>query len=155
MGELHDGDGAERCHRLFDALAAGDLDRFVAGCTEELVLTARGSDPLTTLVARSSIPAWYGSMDELAGSTFRSEVRLVLTGEPSTVVLLGHSLRRDGVEYRYETVNRCLFRGGRLASWFSQPLRADEYVRAWGIERVGERRVPRTPSRRLPVAAIP
>jgi ketosteroid isomerase-like protein len=132
--------GTSPCHRLFDALARGDLATFVGGCAEELVLTVSGSDPMTTRVARAEISSWYRSMGELAGSSFRSEVCLVLVDERATVVLLRHALSRRGVEYRYETVNRCTLRDGRLASWFSHPVRRRDYALAWGIDRTPVRR---------------
>ena len=127
--------GGDRTHDLFDALAAGDLDRFLWGCTEELVLTVSGSDPMTTLVPKSEIASWYRSMSQLAGSSFRSEVCFVLADERTTVVLLRHSLTRGHVDYRYETVNRITFRDDRLASWFSHPVRPHDYARAWGIDK--------------------
>ncbi len=125
-------------HELFDAFAAGALDRFLAGCCDDLVLTVRGSGSLTTLVAKPEIASWYRSMRELAG-TFRSEVGLVLSEDRTQVVLLRHSLVRGSVEYQYETVNRCTFREGALAAWFSHPVRADDYARAWGLHRRTER----------------
>ena len=42
----------ERVHGLFDALARGALDEFVAGCCDDLVLTVRGSGTMTTMVAK-------------------------------------------------------------------------------------------------------
>jgi ketosteroid isomerase-like protein len=124
----------DRVHDLFDALAAGDLDRFLAGCADDLVLTVRGSGAMTTMVAKAQISSWYRSMQELAGASFHSDVCLVLADDPTQVVLLRHALTRDRVEYQYETVNRCTFRHGDLASWFSHPVRSSDYARAWGIQ---------------------
>jgi len=117
---------------LFDAFVSGALDRFLAGCCEDLLLTVRGSGSLTTLVAKADIASWYASMVELAG-TLRSEVGMVLSEDRTQIVLLRHALIRGGAEHHYETVNRCTFRDGSLASWFSHPVRAEEYARAWGL----------------------
>jgi ketosteroid isomerase-like protein len=127
-------------HRLFDALTAGRLDVFLGGCVDDLVLTVIGSGPLTTLVRKGEIAAWYRSMGVLAGASFRSDVCFVLDDERATLVLLRHTLTREGTGYSYETANRCTFRDGLLASWFSRPVRRDDYARAWGIDRlsVGE-----------------
>jgi ketosteroid isomerase-like protein len=124
----------DRVHDLFDALARGDLNRFLAGCANDLVLTVRGSGAMTTMVAKAQISSWYRSMQELAGASFHSDVCLVLADDPTQVVLLRHALTRDRVEYQYETVNRCTFRHGDLASWFSHPVRSSDYARAWGIQ---------------------
>ncbi len=123
----------ERVHDLFDALAGGDLERFLAGCADDLVLTVRGSGTMTTMVAKDQIASWYRSMQELAGASFRSDVCLVLADDRTQVVLLRHHLTRNQVEYQYETVNRCTFRRHDLASWFSHPVRPSDYARAWGI----------------------
>lgn len=130
---------AERVQRLFEALADGALDRFVAGCCDDLVLTVHGSGPMTTMVARDHIPSWYRSMQQLAGASFRADVSLVLTEDRTHVVLLTHVLVRAGHRHHYETINRCTLRHGRLASWFSYPVRPSEYARAWGIPAGGER----------------
>ncbi len=122
-----------RVHELFDAFACGKLEKFLAGSCPDMVLTVSGSATRTTLVAKDGIASWYHSMQELAGASFSSEVRLVLAEEPTSIVLLRHTLIRRGVEYQYETVNHCTFRDGGLASWFSHPLRASDYARAWGI----------------------
>lgn len=129
----------DRVQELFDALTRGALDRFVAGCCPDLVLTVRGSGAMTTLVPRSEIVTWYRSMQDLAGTSFRSEVGLVLTEDRTHVVLLRHVLTRGSVEYRYETLNHCTLRGDDLASWFSHPVRSSEYARAWGIHLASER----------------
>ncbi len=123
----------KRVHGLFDALARGDLDRFVAGCADDLVLTVRGSGAMTTMVAKDRLASWYQSMQELAGASFHSDVCLVLADDRTQVVLLRHGLIRERVEYQYETVNRCTFRHDELASWFSHPVRPSDYARAWGI----------------------
>jgi hypothetical protein len=132
----------DRVHELFDALTRGAVDVFVAGCCPDLVLTARGSGAMTTLVPRSEITTWYRSMQELAGPSFRSEVGPVLTEDRTHVAVLRHLLTRGSVEYPYETLNHCTLRGDRMASWFAHPLRSSEYARAWGIP-VGGQGVPR------------
>jgi ketosteroid isomerase-like protein len=124
---------ADPVHELFDALSNGELDRFLAGCRDDLVLTVRGSGAMTTMVAKVEIASWYRSMQELAGNSFCSDVCLALTEDHTHVVLLRHTLTRDLVEYEYESINRCTFREDGLASWFSHPVRPSEYARAWGI----------------------
>jgi ketosteroid isomerase-like protein len=120
-------------HELFDSLARGQLERFLAGCADDLVLTVRGSGAMTTMVAKAQIGSWYQSMRDLAGASFRSDVCLVLAEDRTQVVLLRHALTRDRVVYQYETVNRCTFRNDQLASWFSHPVHPTDYARAWGI----------------------
>src|SRR5271156_4560241 len=87
----------DRVHDLFEMLTRGDLDRFVAGCRPDLVLTVRGSGSMTTRVPRSEIATWYRSMQALGGTSFRSEVGLVLTEDRTHIVQLRYSLTRGGV----------------------------------------------------------
>ncbi len=120
-------------HRLFTAFARGDFDAFLGGCEDGLVLTVRGSDPMTTLVPKADIPEWYRSMRQLAGRAFQASVSLVLADERVTIVVVGFTVIRQGCAHHYETVNHCTFRDGLLATWFARPLQTSAYSRAWGL----------------------
>jgi ketosteroid isomerase-like protein len=121
----------ERIGRLFDSLGRGQFDEFMAGCRDDLALTVRGSSPTPTLLARSDIPDWYGSLQALSPTSLSSSVEVVgLDGERATV-MLRHEFARHGIDYRLELVNLVSFRDGLLAEWSSYPLNLPEYARAW------------------------
>jgi ketosteroid isomerase-like protein len=128
----------QRLDELFGLLVRGQYDEFLAGCTNHLVLNVRGSAGLATIVPRAQISVWHQAMRELAGGAFRSSVCFILATEHEAVVVLTHVIDRDGCTYRYQSVNRCTLREGLLAAWFSLPMNATDYARAWDLQRVGD-----------------
>jgi hypothetical protein len=123
---------------LFGSFARKNYEEFLAGCTDDLVLNVRGSARLTTPVPRARISQWHRSKQQLAGGAFHSSVCFILITENVGIVVLTHSIDRDGVIFRYETVNHCTLRGDLLASWFSHPMNAADYAEAWGLQRMGD-----------------
>ena len=129
----------ERLEHLFALFVEGQNDEFLAGCTDDLVLNVRGSAGLATLVPRAQIAQWHQAKRNLAGGAFHSSVCFILVTEHEGVVVLTHLMERNGVTYRYETVNHCTLREDLLAAWFNLPMNTTDYVRAWDLEPLGER----------------
>jgi ketosteroid isomerase-like protein len=128
-----------RLDQLFGLFVRGQDDEFLTGCADDLVLNVRGSAGLATLVPRTQIPQWHQAKRHLAGGTFHSSVCFILVMEHEGVVVLTHQIDRDGVTYRYETVNHCTLRDGLLAAWFHLPMNASDYAQAWDLEPLNER----------------
>ena len=122
-----------RLDELFGSFVREEWEEFLAGCASNLVLNVRGSAGLATMVRRTQIAEWSQSARELAGGTFRSSVCFILVDENVGVVILHHELEREGVSFKYQTVNRCILREGLIATWFSYPMNMADYVAAWGI----------------------
>jgi ketosteroid isomerase-like protein len=134
QGELR---STDRLGGLFEALCLGDSETFLAGCTHDVVLRARGSAPAaSTTLSGSQIARWYEALQELTGQSLRLTVRLVLVDEH--VVVLRHEFDRDGMRFDYETVNYCVFRDGLLAAWFSSPMNLWDHALAWGTRGMAE-----------------
>lgn len=125
----------ERLDTLFGSLVREEYDEFLAGCSDDLVLNARGSTGLATNVSKSGIPEWCRSTRDLSGSGSSSSVCFILVEESVAIVVLAHTIERDGASVRYETVNRCTLRAGLLATWFSYPLNVEDYAEAWELRR--------------------
>jgi len=125
----------ERLDALFASFVCGQYDEFLAGCTEDLVLNVRGSARLATMVPRSQISEWHQSTQQLAGGAFRSSVCFILVRERVGIVVLTHVIDRNGVSFRYETVNHCILHGDLLAAWFSYPMNTADYAEAWDLGR--------------------
>jgi len=117
---------------LFECLARRELDAFLAGCSEEMVLTARGVSAGSTVVTRHEFRVWFESMRALTGETLETEVSLALSMDNEHVVILRHSLWRDGELHSYLTLNRCTFADGLLRGWYSNPMHVLDYCTAWG-----------------------
>jgi ketosteroid isomerase-like protein len=128
-----------RLEHLFDLFVRGQNDEFLAGCTDDLVLNVRGSAGLATLVPRAQIAQWHQAERNLAGGAFDSSLCFIFVTEHEGVVVLTHRIDRDGVTYRYETLNHCTLRDGLLAAWFNLPMNAAHYARAWDLEPLSER----------------
>ena len=128
----------ERLDALFGLFVGGQFDEFLAGCADNLVLNVHGSARLATLVPKAQISQWHHSTQQLAGGAFHSSVCFILVREHAGIVVLTHTIDRDGVSFRYETVNHCTLQGDLLAAWFSRPMNVADYAEAWGLPRVAD-----------------
>jgi ketosteroid isomerase-like protein len=123
----------QRLDEMFASFVAGDDDEFLACCADDLVLNVRGSARLATIIPKAQIPQWHRATQQLAGDAFRSSVCFILVTERVGIVVLTHTIERNGIRFRYETVNHCSLRGDLLAAWFSYPMNADDYAEAWEL----------------------
>ena len=121
----------ERIGRLFDALVKGQFEEFMAGCTDDLAITVRGSSPAPMVLRRSDIPDWYGSLQALSPTSLCSTVEVAHVDGDGATVMVRHEFARNGIDYRLEMVNLVSLRDGQLAEWSSYPLDLPEYARAW------------------------
>jgi ketosteroid isomerase-like protein len=128
----------ERLDALFGLFVRGKYDEFLAGCADNLVLNVHGSARLATLVPKAQISQWLHSTQQLAGGTFRSSICFILVTEHAGIVVLTHMIDRNGVRFRYETVNHCTLRDDLLAGWFSRPMDVSDYAEAWGLPRAAD-----------------
>ncbi len=126
----------EHIRRLFSALISGKVDDFLAGCADDLVVTARGSTPTPSTLTRIDIYDWYGSLQALSPTSLRSWVEVGKVEGDKATVILRHSFGRHGIDYNLEMLNLVEFRHGLLAEWSSYPLNLGEYARAWRTQEV-------------------
>jgi ketosteroid isomerase-like protein len=124
----------EHIRRLFSALIGGRVDDFLAGCADDLVVTARGSTPIPTTLTRIDINDWYGSLQALSPTSLQSSVEVGRVEGNKATVILRHSFGRNGIDYNLEMLNLVEFRDGLLAEWSSYPLNLSEYARAWRLQ---------------------
>jgi ketosteroid isomerase-like protein len=124
----------QQLHDLFGSLLEGRSEDFQAGCADDLVLNVRGSARVATMVPKDRISEWHRSAQQVAGGRMRSSVCFILTTGPAKIVVLTHVIDRNGESYRYESVNHCTLREGLLAGWFSYPMDAADYARAWDLQ---------------------
>jgi len=116
---------------IFEPLARGEIDEFLARCSDRLVFSVWGTAPRPTTLSRADLPGWYGGLRALTADTFSSEVVLNLSLGLENVVMLRHRFSFLGQPRRYDTVNHCVLLRGQLVAWFSRPSAAGEYAAAW------------------------
>lgn len=121
----------EHIGRLFGLLVRGKLDEFLAGCDDDLIMTAHGSSPGPTTLTKGDIPDWFGSLQALSPASLRSSVEVARATRDSAMVILRHSFGRNGVDHHLEMANFVVLREGLLAEWSSYPLDLQAYSRAW------------------------
>jgi hypothetical protein len=130
--------GEEQLAELFAPLVCGDVDAFLAGCSDRLVFSVWGAAPAPTTVPRSDLPGWFAGLYDLTADTLASEVVLTLSIGLENVVILRHHFSYLGEPRRYDTVNHCVLHRGELVAWFSRPFDAAEYAAAWRERPPGE-----------------
>jgi hypothetical protein len=123
---------------MFSDLAANRVEEFLAACSDQVLITVQGVSPMSCPLSPGQFPLWWEGLRRLAEDTLVTEVLLTLSEDISHVVILRHDFTRAGRKRRFDTVNRCTFRNGALAAWFSSPLERREYAEAWGLS-TGER----------------
>ncbi len=126
----------EHIRQMFSALIGGRVDDFLSGCSDDLVVTARGTTPIPTTLTKIDIYDWYGSLQALSPTSLQSSVEVVKVEGNSATVILRHSFGRNGIDYNLEMLNLVEFRDGLLAAWSSYPLNLSEYQRAWRTQEV-------------------
>jgi ketosteroid isomerase-like protein len=134
-GDDHVGRVAERqqIESMFSALACNRVEEFLAACSDQVLITVQGVSPMSSKISPGRFPLWWEGLQRLAEGTLVTRVVLTLTEDISHVVILRYNFTRAGEHHRFDTVNRCTFRDGALAAWFSRPLERREYLEAWGL----------------------
>jgi hypothetical protein len=117
--------------RQFGSLVHGRFGEFLAGCSDRIVVTARGSSPIATTLTKADIADWYGSLQALSPTSLQSSVEVVGVEGNKATVILRHSFGRNGIAYNLEMMNLVESHEGLLVEWSSYPLNLSEYSRAW------------------------
>jgi hypothetical protein len=117
-------------------LIGGRVDDFLSGCSDDLVVTTRGSSPTPTTLTKIDIYDWYGSLQALTPTSLQSSVEVGKVEGNKATVILRHSFGRRGIDDNLETLNLVEFRHGLLAAWSSYPMNLSEYSRAWRTQEV-------------------
>lgn len=121
-----------RLRDLYARFAAGDLDGFLDGCTDDVQFAVPGYASVSGTYTRAEFPGWIGQVMERCGGTFREDVLDVFANEEHGVLLLFHSFERDGQRREYQTAHLVELRDGRIARWTEHPGSMREFEEAWG-----------------------
>ncbi len=123
----------ERLRALYATFAEGDLDGFLAGCTDDVTFTVPGRTPGSGTFTRPEFHEWIvGVLGQTAG-TFREQVLDVFGNDEHALMLLHHSFERDGELREYTTAHILELRDGLIRRWSEHPGSMSEFENAWGV----------------------
>jgi ketosteroid isomerase-like protein len=129
----------ERLRDLYTTFAEGDLDGFLAGCTDDVTFTVPGNTPGSGTFNRDEFGDWIvGVLGQTTG-TFEEQVLDVFANDDHALMLLHHEFDRDGVHREYGTSHILELRDGLIATWTEHPGSLREFEEAWGIQEPSSR----------------
>jgi ketosteroid isomerase-like protein len=117
---------------LYSIFAKGDLEGFLAGCTDDVTFTVPGTAAVSGEYTKASFPELIAPVMELSGGSFQEDVVDVFANDDRGVLLLRHSFTRAGQPREYLTAHIVTMRDGRIATWREYPGSPKEFEEAWG-----------------------
>ena len=113
--------------------ARGDLNAFLAVCTDSITFRVPGRSDIAGTYARGQFgPGLIAKVMELTGGTFRETVVDVVANDGRGVVLARHAFERGGRTHAYNTAHIYRIENGRLASFEEYPDDLYAFDAAWG-----------------------
>jgi ketosteroid isomerase-like protein len=122
----------ERLRDLYATFARGDLEGFLAGCTDDVTFTVPGDTPGSGSFDRASFPDWIVGVLGQTGGTFKEDVLDVFANDDHALMLLHHEFDRDGAHREYRTAHILELRDGLISTWTEHPGSLREFEDAWG-----------------------
>jgi steroid delta-isomerase-like uncharacterized protein len=123
----------DRLRELYAIFAKGDVEGFLAGCTDDVVFTVPGRTPGSGTVTKATFLEWIGGVIGATAGTFQEHVLDVVANDEHGILQLHHEFDRDGAHREYRTAHVVEFRDGKIARWEEQPGSIQEFESAWGI----------------------
>lgn len=121
-----------KLRELYVKFAQGDIDGFLAGCTEDVTFKVPGGAAVSGSFTKATFMAMLAPVMERSGGTFREDVLDVFANDEHGVLLLRHRFERDGQPREYRTAHIVELAGGAIASWIEHPGSMSEFEEAWG-----------------------
>jgi steroid delta-isomerase-like uncharacterized protein len=122
----------ERLRVLYAAFARGDLQGFLAGCSDDVSFTVPGDTPASGVYTKETFVGWITGVLAMTAGTFEEHVLDVFANDEHGVLQLRHEFDRDGVRRVYLTSHACELRDGLIARWEERPGSLVEFEAAWG-----------------------
>ena len=117
---------------LYETFARGDLEGFLAGCTDDVTFTVPGRTPASGTFTKETFVTWITGVLGQTGGTFEEHVLDVIANDERGVLFLRHEFDRDGIRRVYRTAHVVGLRDGRIATWEERPGSLAEFEDAWG-----------------------
>ena len=122
----------EVIRKIYDDVAAGDIDAVLTACTDEIVFHVPGSNEISGTYGKSEFAGLMTRVMELSENTFREEVLDVMTGSSHAAVLLHSKLDSNGEQRGYITLHLWQFdTDGKPAEWWEFPRDLVAFDEIW------------------------
>jgi len=122
----------DRLRDLYATFANGDLDGFLAGCTDDVTFTVPGSTPGSGVFTKPTFVEWITTVIGATGGTFQEHVLDVFANDEHGLLLLHHEFDREGQHREYRTAHIVELRDGAISRWEEHPGSLREFEDAWG-----------------------
>lgn len=122
----------ETLRAAYAAFARGDLNGYLAYCTDDITFTVPGRNRLAKTYSREEFgPGLIAGVMNMTGGSFRETVLDVFTSDRGGIVHAEHELSRDGRPFTYRTLHLYEIRDGKLASFREVPEDQHLFDEAW------------------------
>jgi ketosteroid isomerase-like protein len=117
---------------LYAIFAKGDMEGFLAGCTDDVTFTVPGNAAVSGEFTKGTFLDLIAPVMELSAGTFQEEVVDVFANDEHGVLLLRHTFTRAGQPREYLTAHIVTMRGAKISTWREYPGSTKEFLEAWG-----------------------
>jgi len=116
---------------LYDRFARGDMAGVITMCDESMVYKVPGSVPTSGTYNNATFGDMVKKAMEIANGTFKETAIDIIANDYHGIVLLNHSLERNGKLIEYRTTHRYKIHNGKFVSWEEYPGSESEFNEAW------------------------
>ena len=117
---------------LYAIFAKGDMQGFLAGCTDDVSFSVPGTAAVSGEYTKGTFLDLIAPVMELSGGSFNEEVIDVFANDDHGVLLLRHSFTRADEPRDYLTAHIVTMRDDKIATWREYPGSLKEFEEAWG-----------------------
>jgi ketosteroid isomerase-like protein len=116
---------------LYDRFARADIEGVIAMCDESMVYKVPGAIPTSGTYSNHTFGKLVDMTMEMSNGTFRETPVDIIANDYHGVVLLIHTLKRNGKKIQYRTSHRWTIRNGKFIAWEEYPGSEEELNKAW------------------------
>jgi ketosteroid isomerase-like protein len=121
----------EMLKKMYACLNAGDLEGFLAGCTDDATFVIPGNTSVSGTFTRSTFIDLLTPVVDQSRGWFLEQVLAVAANDEHGIVQVFQRFKRDGQLRHYRTSHIITFRDGRIATWEEHPGSMAEFEAAW------------------------
>jgi ketosteroid isomerase-like protein len=100
-------------------------------CDESMIFEVPGTVPTSGTYDSATFGELIKKTMEIAQGAFRETVVDIIANDYHGIVLLNHSLERNGKRIEYRTTHRYMIRDGKFVGWEEYPGSESEFNEAW------------------------